>query len=398
VSGDAFARAFLSRCAAAGLDDAGIKRAVDDAAAYDADAGAELRAHLEKSAAPWGQMLTGARAAIGKYAPQAFSGARRALSHPTVGRQIAPTAGGAVAGAFGGQDVFGDRGIVEGPFGMRLSAPGAIAGAAAFNPRLRRMAGRSAIGNTPMQAMRGAITGSVAGAGADMAAGHLGYDTNFGRIGAMAGGAMGTARGALGTAASRLPNGPARAMAAQGARGLGDAMGGVQQFGQGTFDPITGVPSYLGRAGWTYLRRGGAAARATPFMPGATTAAQRAGRVVGGAGLAGLGLGVGGAALDNQIGGTVDRHVGRVYQDVVPSLAADADRYMMSRGMLDETGRMNPLGMLLNSAGGHLGQLGHSLAGAGRTFMDSLRGGQGASPYVPGLADAQRAGMIPPQG
>lgn len=353
-----FADGFLGRCATMGLRRDQVERAIEKVARdYGEDVAGELRDGLEKRAVPWGRMARGA-----------VTAGRNFLAGPGAGAlkgQVGGSLGGGMMGAFAGEDMFGQRGTINGPFGMRLSAPGFAAGAMAFNPRLARTAMRAGPGaaQAALRGARGALVGATAGGGADMVAGQLGYEgTGFGRMGAVGGGLAGLGGGVGRALARRAAPGAVRSEIGQGLlHGASTAGRGMNQFTQGVYEPLTQAIASPARAAYNYV----AGRPVGGFFAGpATSAAQRAGRLAGGVGVGGLGLGLASNALGQRVQGAVDENIGRVMPAVTQHLADTADRYMGERGLLDRQGRFDPVGGTLHGLAQHLGPAADSILGA----------------------------------
>lgn len=216
-----------------------------------------------------------------------------------VGTQFAPTAMGAAGGA-----------LTADSHGMNPWA-GAAMGAAAFNPRLRGFAAQYAGkgGMMPVHAVRGAVGGNFAGSMVDQAAGAFGYGLDeqgnskgtFARMGTMLGGGLGAGRG-LGAGLAANP--VTRAFGKPLAQYTGNAMQGITNFSQGTMAPMAGglrrglnwlSAGKLGKPTGFLGQMSGAASKTAP------TAMGRIGQAVGGATLAGTGLGMATGYLDNKI-------------------------------------------------------------------------------------------------
>lgn len=274
-----------------------------------------------------------------------------------VGRQLAPSAGGALMGGFAGDSMGMGGDSLEILPGIKLNYRGMAAGAAASNPFLRRRANSFAGGtlSMPMAGMRAAGVGSMGGGAFDQLAGAAGYDTGGAgaRLGAWGGFGLGAARqgvrlapnwmGGTNSGLSRL-----NTTLGQAERGMGNF---TNESFKGFFKPLT----YPFRAGANYLR----GAPQTGVMGGAAKgAAGRFGRMVGVGTLGLTGIGTGYGMLRDKITGDAREAIGQTAAELMPEVQDQAagfmDQYMMSRGMMDETGQFNPM-MAANRQGGIMG-------------------------------------------
>jgi hypothetical protein len=374
-SADSFTDGFLRVCAQRGVDPSSLISTV--AREFSKEAADELREGIEKRAGvpqwlqkAWqfgrgafgggGGPMQAAGKSVGglmnprnaQIASQFMSPAERGLQSANqwgrgFGKGVAPSAFGGLAGYFAGDDL-GVGGV-----------PGAMAGAAAFNPYLRKSMMRNMGANATNFAIKPvthSIAGGFGGSAVDMAAGGLGYDTGggFGRLGAFGGLATGAGQAGLkaynrnamrgarqmrnplhGAAQPMSDAGRAEAglasqaqsarnaeggmgmkaplseearigagqinpgnMAGRGTNALGKAQQGAHGFTQGAFDPLMSAVTYPFRAAGNYIGgKGGTRFFGDPARSGA----QRAGRVVGGIGLGAGAAGMGYNALNNQV-------------------------------------------------------------------------------------------------
>lgn len=299
-----------------------------------------------------------------------------------VGRQVRPTAAGAAAGGLSGNDlgVFGDD--RSGPLGMNSNAM--LAGAAAFNPWARRLAGRSlgGYGAAPLQGLRTGFLGSFAGSGVDQAAGAMGFNqrpvidpatgqpmmgpdgkpmmetaNTFGSLGGKLGFGAGLLRSGAGTTASRMgANAPSWLRTAN--KGMVRGEKGVRDFAYGGVDPMIGAAKAVVRKPIQWAS-GGAFKGPSWAQPGVMTGGTKAvsmgrtaGRLVGGVGLGAGALGQASGYLNNKI----DETVGRVYNEAMPQIGQDVegmlDQYMSERGMLNQQGQFDPSSRMMKTLGG----------------------------------------------
>jgi hypothetical protein len=273
------------------------------------------------------------------------------------GKQLAPTAGGALMGGFAGDSMGLGGDSLEILPGIKLNYRGMMAGGAASNPFLRRRANSFAGGtfSMPMAGMRAAGIGSMGGGAFDQLAGALGYDTGGAgaRLGAWGGFGLGTARQGVRLApnwAGGTTSGLSRLNTNLGAaeRGMGNF---TNESFKGFFKPIT----YPFRAGYNYI----AGKPIGSVMGGAAKGgAGRLGRAIGVGTLGATGIGTTYGLMKDKLTGEAREAVGQMAGEMVPELQDQAasfmDQYMMSRGMMDETGQFNPM-MAANRQGGIMG-------------------------------------------
>lgn len=313
---------------------------------------------------------------------------------PRTGELPAMAAGG-FGGMLYGSDISGDTGYGVGTLG------GAAMGAAAMNPRLRRYLMKSgpvaSYTAAPTQALQSGIAGSYAGSGIDLLGGAtLGTDTNFGRIGALAGTGLGATRQGLlqalrGQAAKGAVNPTLKAVYNNTTK----ADMAVNQFGAGTMQPFMNAATAIPR--WAFQLAG----KKVPEMFQATnptTVAQAAGQIAGYGTLGGMGLGMAYGGLRGQIDEAVQDNVARAYHDIKGQAGYDlrnalglgqgstmsgmlnlADQALMQFGMdPSQYSGAQKLQMLLGTVGGVAGYAG------GSPLMGALGMGAAALPLVTG--------------
>ncbi len=284
-----FSRGFFVRCAVEGVDPAAaIEKVGMD---YGVEAASELRGALEKVAINFGGVGQG----IGK----AWTGARNWLRGTPTASQAANTTTQAASpgitsgawqngwnqvrgqavitglGALGGGMAGGDLGFGgdhTDVLGFRLNHRGMLAGAAASNPYLRRMADRTSSTTThvpyamprgalsmPMTGFRNAGIGAGAGTAADVVMDRgLGIDTQgkFGRMGTWAGLGLGMAgRGThllKNQAAMRPGFNPANSFLQKADHAFGSVNKGLSNFSTEWFRGVVSPMLYPLRAGRAY--------------------------------------------------------------------------------------------------------------------------------------------------
>lgn len=323
-----------------------------------------------------------------------------------------PMAGGAVGGYFAGDDL-----------GVG-STSGALAGAAIFNPALRRYLARNAGGYgshglLPINAFKGSMVGSLAGSAVDSTLGAFGLNQDeagntrntFGRIGAYGGLGLGATAGAypfLRRAAGRAIPGSNASTLLNTARlvshNAGKAQGAVDGFGLGAMKPLWSVATYPFVKGYDYISRGARLA----------DKAKRLGLLTGSVGLGVSGIGGAYRAAKSTIGGHVDDKVeqikGQVGQDMrhamgmqpggsVHQLMSMADSLIQSMGLNPQ--EMSPVQKVMLLGGGAAGiggmATGNPLLAMGGFGLGALGGFGGTmpqqqpgmptygSPYTPGM-------------
>jgi hypothetical protein len=328
--------------------------------------------------------------------------------------QVGPTLGGAALGGWAGDDLGLGGGHTDLPLGFHLSNRGMLAGAAAFNPYLRRLAmGRGELGamgqagrfglNPAMSGFRHAAVGAFGGQMADALAGSWGYDTQgrFGRMGALGGMGLGTVRGlgqagmrqwgpralstpALDAAGNMVRDAAGRVMVnterQAGRPGLYNASrwmnlggrGGIKplgNFGHGAGEGFMNTLTYLPRKGMEMVAgtpsEGGLRHTLFGMTPGESAGLfggkrpgvmQGLGRLAGVGVVAGTGVGMGSALAQSKFNNAAREAASNVYNEGMPLAQEDManfmDRYMQSRGMTDESGQFNPMAGVGRGAGG----------------------------------------------
>ncbi len=319
----------------------------------------------------------GAGAAANKYIGTAAGAAS------PVARNAGVSAMGGIGGGLAGDDLGMGGGHTD-VLGMQLNTRGMMAGAGAMNPALRRWAakpggyGRGGI-DTAASGMRMASVGSFGGHMTDQALGAFGVNQQqavdpatgqkvfnpdgtpvmdaghtFGRLGAFAG--LGAGAGTRGLSRVARTAGP-QSMAHSAAKTFAGGQRGIQQFTQGTFDPIIGGAKAMVRkpvqwaSGGTF--KGPSWAQAGTRTP---SAARVGGRMVAGAGLAATGVGMGRNYLQGEVDDMVQNAAAKTMNEALPALGEWGDQYMQERGMLNSEGQFDPT-QAMNRGGGILGNV-----------------------------------------
>lgn len=193
--------------------------------------------------------------------------------------------------------------------------------------------------------------------------------SRFSRLGAGLGMGLGGGRAGLQMVKSRMGAAtPAWINAATKGAVRGER--NVRDAGFSFIDPFVGGAKALVRkpiqwaSGGAYAGPSWAqAGRTMAGRPIAMTPGRVAGRIAGGATIAGGGMGLAYNKLQDDISQTVDQNVGRVYNSAMPVLQNDMagmlDQYMSSRGLTDpHTGQFNPGRGMLSGADGIFQALG----------------------------------------
>lgn len=361
----------------------------------------------------------------------------------TVAPQVAPTAFGGLMGGLYGSDLTGER------EGWNSFLGGAGAGMAAFNPRLRRMAGLSGW-RAPVQAVRMGSAGSFAGSGLDATAGVFGVDTNgrFGQAGAWGGTALGGGGATLGALGRRArppaappggavagpwqPKPPAAAANTWGnwarAADVGtsklDRM--LTDFGSGVFmRPVLEPLKWVARRPWEMS--GKPMSQGVRDWIGAvptTTKSDALGRMVGYTGMGVAGLGTGWNLLRGKLDETIQDNIAKAYGDVRDQVKHDLGGAvgLHPGGMLHRAQNLvdvnlmrigiNPahltpaqklqilggtLGGTLGAATGNPWLAAGGFGAAALPFMND-GGGQQRQQYADPMLDEQMAGRLTGQG
>lgn len=295
-----------------------------------------------------------------------------------IGAQVLPTALGGVGGGFAGMD--NDMGFI----------PGALAGAAAFNPRRRQIAARNPGMQMAMRPIQHATMGSMTGHGleflhrsvgspfssgmvkdphtGEMTPAPLGLGRTFSRLGF----ASGLAHGGLSNAASRFtPGSAAQVLGAKGSGMMNRVSNTIDQFGNSMFRPMMSAVTYLPRRMTNYLANnspkfntmvnnmagvapGGANFRfGTKVLGDVPKGFHNALGFAGGtAALGGMGIATVGNMMENKVKGAVSERMADVMPMIEERLGQFGQQQLDQLGLLGQDGQIDISGVVNQAMNG----------------------------------------------
>lgn len=268
----------------------------------------EIEPSLNLTKLAWVGRLLGGMERLGQGASRVGQMGER--SYQAAKPWLSPIGNTALGGA-GGYMYGEDTGIGGGA--------GALMGASAMNPYLRRLAGKGYAG-APLQAVRTGITGDLAGVGIDSATNLTGLtnDSNrFSRAGAYLGTSLGLGKGMTGGLAKQMIQN--KSMTPEIGKGLGKVYGGLNrgeralgEFGGGTVDPLIGLGKGVIRTGakLTGAQVPSWAMKTVGQNPGLS---RILGRVAGGTAVGGFGFGIGSNVVGSKLNDAVNQKFTELY-------------------------------------------------------------------------------------